>query len=430
MNRLIAALALTAALLPRASNGAEITRIATSFEDADPFGMFVTLNIERTQQRSRIVRERHLDGDVRDVGELRYRLVDTRITLDTRIGLWHDLEFRYSLPYVFSRNELWTFDSEADGGRNSSIVNNCADARGQLYDPNCLSTGAGARAMFPTPHGSYRGGFGNMTFGMAYAIFNQRKDPTKPVWIVGFDWEAPTADRNTVQFTIPTQRGAIGDRVHRYRFHTALSRQMGPADPYFQIHYTLPFRGPGWYSNCENLNPESMAYPENCFNEQWSRSDLGIRAPHVAGAVFGSEFTLWADRPKAQRVALDLRLFGTYNGPGRYYNELSGLTYKLIETPDFAQVGGHLAFVAQAADFFTLTATAHYGYTTDHLLSVEPIVKGEAPLVLDPRTGRITEESSRPINPSYDFRIDMVSRRFRLTETSVLRFDLNATFSF
>lgn len=430
MNRLIAALAVTAALLPCAAAGAEITRIATSFEDTDPFGMYLSLNFEHTQQRSRIVRERHLDGDVRDVGELRYRMLDTRVNFDARIGLWTDLELRYSVPYVFARNELWTYDADAENGANSSILQNCIDARGQLYDPDCLTTGEGQQALFPTPHGSYRGGFGNMTFGLAYAIFNQRRDSTKPVWIVGFDYEAPTAARNTVRFTIPSRRGALGDRVHKYKLYTTMSRQMGLAEPYFQFHHTLPYRGPGWYSNCENPDPQYMAYPENCFNGSWNKSDQGINAPQVSGVVFGSEFVAWEDKPKAQRVALDLRLFGTYVGAGRYYNELSGLTYKLIQTPDYAQVGGHLVITAQAAEFLTLRATGMLGFTTDHLLSVEPIAKSTVLLVVDPTTGELTEESTAALNPSYDFRTDVPSRRFRLTETNTYRLDLTATFSF
>lgn len=435
MKRLGAAVLALAATLPGSARAAEITRVASSFEDKQPFGMFLDLGFERIQQRGKLVREFHQPGvnpgdpsELVDVSELRYVGVDSRLTLDLHVGIWQDLELHYGLPIVFAQDRLWRFAQGTDAS-NSTIYNNCLQANGQLLDPNCPSTGAGRRPLFDVNEGtnSYRGGLGDMTFGLAYAVFNQRKDDTKPTWVIGVDYTAPTAGTlDPTVLTSPTARGNLGDRHHKYKFFTSFSRRMGVADPYFQVHYTLPFRGPGWYSNCDHPNNPSMGRPENCSVEPWTRSETGIRLPHRAGIIFGSEFNAFEEPAKAQKVAIDLRTFATYVSEGRYYNEMSDLFGKLLQTQDFVEMGGSFGLVAHAAEYVHLRASASLAYQTEHLITNEAIGRdftGE-PGVVDVTAAPIE------LNPNFDWRVDMVSRRFRLVEATVFRVDVSASFIF
>lgn len=424
MQRLRAALVTLSLASPLTATAADVTRLASSFEDDDPFALFLDLGFERTQHRAQIVRERLTGGGLEEVPELRYKSVDSRLNLGFAVGLYKDLEFRYGVPIVFQQNETWGYNSGTDAS-NSTLTNNCVQADGQVTDPGCAATGAGARPLFAVPESTFRGGLGNMRFGLAYAFFNQRKDDTKPTWLVGLDYEAPTAKLlDPSVLTGEGARGSIGDRTHKYAFYTALSRRIGAVEPYFRAHYTLPYRGPGWYSNCDRPDPTNMGRPENCGTANWSREDAGIRVPVRAGALFGSEFNVYELAEKSQRVALDLRVQTQYVGSGRYYNELSGVLGKLLYSEDFLQVGGTVGLTAKTTDFFQLRASGTYLYNTDHVITGEALGKD-----LD-GNGEVDVSTPEELNPSFDHRTDMVSRRFHAVQANVFRFDLSASFNF
>jgi hypothetical protein len=447
MRRLAAAIFLLVSLVPAAAMAAELTRIASSFEDKHPFGMFIDGAFVRTQHRGKIVREWHQrernsgSVDVEDVSELRYLMIDQRLNLDLHLGLWKDFEFHYGLPVVFQQNRSWTFAAGTDES-NSTIINNCIQPNGDITDPGCAATSVGRRPMFEVggASDSFRGGLGDMTFGLAYAFFNQQKDDTKPMWIIGVDYTAPTSA--VIDPTLPTSaeaRGAIGDKLHKYKFYNSISKRVGIADPYFQVWYTLSYWGPGWYSNCDHPNPVTMGHPENCGVGPWSRRETGIKPAHKGGLVMGSEFNAYDEPSKHQKVALDLRGVATYNSEGRYYNEMSDLLQKYLYTAEFFEVGGRVGFTAHAAEYVQLSASGELLYRSEYTLTDESIGKdftsrssGAPPSPCEGKANgtvditACTEEQ----NPNFDWRSDMVSRRFRMSETSIFRLNIAASFSF
>jgi hypothetical protein len=432
MDRLRAVVAALALGTPFVATAADITRIASSFEDEDPFGMNIDASFEFTRQRTKILREQLLgQGLPRQYSaELWYTGQDARLNLDVAIGIYRDLQISYRLPIVLARGESWNFVSGTHEG-NSTISNNCLTPNGTLVDPACPTNGTGATPLFAVPTETLRGGLDNMHFGMAWAFFNQKKDETKPTWVMGIDYEAPTAPMlDPSQVTGPENRGAVGDRVHKFTFSTALSRRIGLADPYFRVQYTVPRTGPGFYSNCDSRGETNspgigLGFPDNCDTAGWDRKTTGIQAPHTAGLVFGSEFMAYEAKGKSQRLALDLRAMANFIGPGRYYNELSGPLRKLLATSDYAQLGGQFTLTAQAADAFFLRASGMFLYNTDHALTDEPLsVNRDEGVDTDP-----TDEPDE-LNPNFDFRTDFVSRRFYATESKTFRLDLSATFTF
>ncbi|NBD09156.1 MULTISPECIES: hypothetical protein [Corallococcus] len=426
MHRFRAVIAALTLGVPFAASAAEITRIASSFEDDDPFDLFLDVGFERSQTRAKIVREQ-LPGSgssVREVNELWYKGVDARLNLGVSFGLWKDLEFSFKLPIVFQQNESWDFVSGTNQD-NSTIVNSCFNADGSPYSPEgCVGR------LFSVPQESYRGGLGNVHFGLAYAFFNQLKDDTKPTWIIGIDYEAPTAKQRdpSVDNTDPDgDRGNVGDRVHKYQLYTSFSRRMGVADPYFKAYHTIPVRGPKAYSNCDQAgtNPGNLGAPGNCFTGPWDRQETGIHSPSQTGLLFGMELVPFESTAKSQKVALDLRLMGNYVGRGRYYNELTSALRKLLTSEDYFQVGGQIGITARAAEAFTIRASGNFLYNTDHLLTTEALGKdlnGDG--IVDSNPG------SPELNPTFDWRYDTVSRRFRAIQSTTFRFDLGASFNF
>jgi hypothetical protein len=266
-----------------------------------------------------------------------------------------------------------------------------------------------------------------MRFGLAYAFFNQERDETKPTWVVAVDYEAPTAEllNPSEDVSNPDSRGGVGDRTHKYTFSTALSRRIGAVEPYFKASYTLPYRGPGWYSNCDDASAERMAHPENCETAAWTREDTGIRVPHRAGVLFGAELLAWEQPAKKQQVRLDARLIGNYVSAGRYYNELSQVLGKLLQTQDHVQLGGRLAFLASTTDFFTLRLGTSLLYNTSHALTEEALGRD-----VDGNGTVDTAEGSPELNPNFDYRVDLPGRRFRISSDYDFGLDLTMAFNF
>jgi len=405
---------------------AEITRVASSLEDNDPFGMYMDFTFDRLQDKGKLVREWYQNGTNQDVTELRYQLVQTALDLDLHLGIFRDLELHVGAPIIFAQDRTWGFASGTDASR-TTIYRNCIDARGNL----CSTPGFGDGRLFEVGDGvaSYRAGLGNVSFGLGWAALNQKKQWTDPTWVLRFDYTAPTAP--VLDPTITTSsasRGAIGDKLHRYTWSTSISKKLKFVEPYFELWYTLPWRGPAFYSNCDNPNDVNMARAENCGipGSPWTRDETGIRPPHTGGFVFGTELTIFERPERFQRVVLDLRGWGTYVSEGRYYNEMSDLFQKLLYTSDYGIIGGHVGFIGQAADFVTLKVYGQFQYLTEHYMTNENIGK-------DWKNNNGTVDVSlfpEEINPNFDYRVDKAGRRFRMQEQWTFRLLVTAYFNF
>jgi hypothetical protein len=275
---------------------------------------------------------------------------------------------------------------------------------------------------------SYRAGFGDIAFGLAWAVLNQKKDDAAPTWVLAFDYFAPTAQAiNPTDVTSTSQRGPIGDKVHRYKFSTSISKRIAFADPYFSLHYTLPWNSSGFYSNCDNPSSDRMGSPQNCMDPHWSREDTGSKPPHVGGFIFGSEFNAFEAASKHQKLAIDLRLMVTYVSEGRYYNEMSDLMGKLLYTGDYVEMAGQVGIIGHAAEFIHLKAYAKFSYVTEHTLTSENIGKD----FVEPTNGTVDVTlHPQEVSPNFDYRVDRVGRRFRIQEDFGFSVNVQASFNF
>ena len=403
------------------ANAAEVTRVASSFEDNHPFGMFLDITFDRAQDRGKLSREWYQANTNEDVSELRYSLFDTRMPLDVHLGIFRDLELHVGVPIAFQQDRSWGFANETND-KNTTIYRNCVSASGAA----CSDPGNGTGRLFEVPASSFRSGLGDFMFGIAYAPYNQKKDDTKPTWVIRFDYQAPTASLlDPKATTASSARGNIGDKAHRFILATAISKRLSIAEPYFKVDYTLPVASNSSFSNCTVPTAVNMGLPTNCGKAGWTMMETGLKPAHVATVAFGTELTVFERADRFQRVAFDVRALLGYVSESRSYNEASDLIGKLLWTSDYGQVGGQVGFIGQAADFVTLKANVSLLYNTEHYLTNETIGKdfdnnGTVDITANP------EE----INPNYDFRIDRVGRRFRIEQQFIFRLQVTATFNF
>ncbi len=200
-------IALVLAAVAGPSAAADISHVASSGDPNKPFELDLTVRWERSQERATITREKVAasppGGAIVDGDELRYVRTRNAIVPRIAIGLYKDLELSAEMPYVLADDRTWRFGTVSgtpSGGvfPFSSIENNDINPDGQLCTDQDLTRGGVQCPLFPVAPTQtvYHGGrAGDLKVGLAWAIFNQKKDDTKPFWVVGMDVTFPTAAR-------------------------------------------------------------------------------------------------------------------------------------------------------------------------------------------------------------------------------------------
>jgi hypothetical protein len=428
MKGLVFAAAAVLLLGVRTANAAEITRVTSGFEAGDqfPIGVDLQVSYERLQHRALINRENHqsIQGqpDIVDVAELRLTQVQQNLPIRLAIGIWHDLELHATLPIVLSYTRTYGYPSITDDST-STVANNCVTARGG-YD--CATAGH-----FYDPNAEvHRSGVGDLTIGTAFAVLSEKRDDTKPTWVVGFDYTYPLANAIDPSLaTDPSNPGAVGSKVQQFEPYMAMSKRIAAIDPYLKVSATLPHLLGGFYSNCDT--PSKLAFPENCGVDDWTRQATGEKPPYTGTLVFGAEFYAYDEPAKHQSLVIDLRGTGQYVSEGRYYNEMSDQLGKLLYTEQYFHVGGTFGINARAAQYVELRLAASYFRDTDHFLTNENVGvdrDGNGKVDLPPTPNAL--DTTGELNPNYDFRWDGVGRRFRVGQVNDFYFSATGVLTF
>jgi hypothetical protein len=434
LSAVITAASLLALATP--SRAAELTHVATAAEPDTAFNLDLSIRWERTQKRAIITREKATAptlaepfGRVEDLPELSYSEITNVIIPRVAAGLYQDVELHFELPYYLGQEVAWKYASGINLAAESAISTPGIDVNGGT----CASC-----PLFPAQVRDttvYHGGVvGDLKLGLAWGIFNDRKDDTKPFWLVGLDvtfptaalydpWAGRTLTAGTYPspFMLPTHQAGVGQKIWKFDLQTALSKRMGPIDPYFKAHLTLPRRFSSTYSNCDHAGdaapgtpPGTVVAAANCALPRW-KDAAGAELPWNTGLLFGVELVPLEDRVEGQRLVIDLRATAEYTSKGRWYNELTDATGKLLSTGSYMQLGGLVSFLFRASKHVAVQGQAAYAWESPHLLSGEPL-------------GGVAGSPDQ--NPNFDWRWDAPGRRFRVSSASVLTLQVNGILSF
>jgi hypothetical protein len=220
---------------------------------------------------------------------------------------------------------------------------------------------------------------------------------------------------------MPGNPAGVGEKVWKWDFQTALSRRLGPIDPYVKGHVLFMTKSSGTYSNCEHAsemsarpNPEmNSEAPANCA-AQGTKADAKL--PWMAGVTLGTELVAYENDAEQQRVSLDFRLFGDYTSSARFYNELTDMSGKLHWTDEYLTMGGYFGIYLRASKFITLQGSTSISTSTAHWLTGETLGVDRDWPALATGSG-ITADPSQ-MNPNFDWRYDAPGRRFRISEVA------------
>lgn len=428
----VTAISLLVCALP--AGAAEVTRVASSGDPDNPFDIDISLRWERQQKRGRITREVVLDGGAGQLGrvsdrpELRISDITNLVIPRVAVGLYQDLELHVEVPYLLAREDAWRYGLLSDGSsaRTGSTIENNA------LGPDGLACGLTPCPIFPVgPNGTtvFQGGVaGDVKAGLAWGIFSEKRDDTKPTWLVGLDVTFPSAKlydpaagRDPLwisPYSLASKTGPVGQKIWKYDLYTALSRRMGPLDPYFKAHVTSMRKSSSTYSNCDRValalasGQASQAAVDNCALPQW-RDKADARLPFELGLAFGTELVPYEDTVAGQKVSIDLRFSADYTSSSRWYNELTDATGRLMHTDPSLTVLGTVGILFRASEYVALRGSAQLGTTTAHFLSGE-----------DPGGAGADQ------NPNYDARYDAPGRRFRLDEVNLFNLQITGILQF
>jgi hypothetical protein len=453
----ITAFTLGAAAAATTARAAEITRVATRGEPGNPFELHLSVFYDRLQERAQITRERPAGGGPGDPGrivdgdELRYSRTVNSIVARAAVAIAEDLDVHFEMPYVLADDRSWRFGihgSSPTGGVPgivSTIEANAVDVNGQPCGGPC-----GGEGLFPVAPSTtvYHGGkTGDLKAGIAWGIFSDKKDATKPYWLVGLDVTIPTAqlydpavNRGTdwsSPYFVKGKPGPFGEKVWKWDFQTILSKRVGAIDPYVKAHWMLMTKSSSTYSNCDHaaeLATPSPTVPVAQMNSASPASclaggaDTEAKLPWIAGVTFGMELVPYENAADQQKVSIDLRLWGDYTSAARFYNELTDASGKLNWTDEYLTVGGFFGLYLRASKYISLHATASLAAKTDHFITGETTGRNRTWPALPAGSGVTTDPTQ--MNPNFDWRYDAPGRRFKLSEVALFQIQTGVVLQF
>lgn len=335
----------------QSAHAAEITRVATSFEEGNQFDIHFGVAYDFNYKQAAVLREWNAgpgDDSSRLVKDLIYRQFRHTVTPTMEIGLWHDLALYMALPVVLADTRTYEFDQRADDCVfGDSPDANCVNkANSTTIRDNIIPNGGFDATNSSDPFGQYTGdstelifsgparrGLDQLHIGLKYGILSQRTRSHMPNWLVGFEGrfaigKAMTFTRDIVNGQ-SDGNGRVGRRIHELGAWTALSRRYRFLDPYFLAYWRQSLRASGSvfedYSSLGsqgNINPQSQT-----------------------GLTFGAEIVPWERAAKGMKVSVYMQGGADLHYGGRGYSEIWEL---LADSP--AMVGSNNPTQADQCD--------------------------------------------------------------------------------
>lgn len=447
------------------------TDLASAFDTGDPYDFNVKVGYKRTLKKAAIKREiANRPGEIWTAKDLRYSQIRHLLNIRVDLALWRDLQLHVEFPIVLSDRRYLDF---ARNGGDPCGVDDCVDKTNSTitqggFLPKWQEMGKDQIAVAgpdPVKGGLTlpdRAGLDQFHVGLSWAPINQRRDPTKPTWVIGFEARIAVGDPmqynpffDAKQKEVPTNvktNDSVGRGVHQFHWWMTVSKRYKYVDPYVTFFYLLPVEATD--SQFEWTSFEASGQERH-------------QPQHRGGGEVGLEIIPWEKPAKKMKFTIELgaRVEGVFEGRG--YSELwevfannpvlqgpcrpSGKSYnprfwdngvycidnenkpgQSIPFLGITSIENHAIFTAtlgfnlEMTEWFRARLGLSLGHEQQHFITF-----GDS--------GRNTPNSDQPfieyereeeVNPMYRPYIDMSGRRYRVGETTVFDFtvDLQARF--
>jgi hypothetical protein len=452
------------------ARAAEATRAVSGYWAGKTMELDVSLSYRHDQKRAFIKRELQAgDSPARLIKDLIYQQTRDVMSLRLGFGLIHDLSLHFELPIVLRDDRQLDFD-QSEGNActftgasprcvnegNSTILRDgiLPGANQPMYgvDATHVDAASPRGRPFSRPstmvfRGPRRRGVEALGLGLGWAPFNQRRDASKPTWIVGIDGRFDVASSMRYDAARPDANTGVGLGYHQVILYTTISRRLGNLDPYVGFFYAHP------------LVPDGSLYARLPVGSQ-PYADPQRRA----GLQLGLEHIAWENEEAKQRVTLEVRARAEHRFQGRSASELweplSGASTCVAgnPTPASCRPPGQVPGMGVGIDYNGLgNASPHPGITETQAYSAANADVGinvqvgryarfrglfgfatELPHFITFGTagedkdgvGGVDSTNPAEANPVYREVIDLPGRRFKVEGTQIWSLFFEGTVSF
>ncbi len=395
---------------------AEVTRVVSALDEDDTFDLNLTATWLHDVKSALVNREQDGPTGIALVKDLKY--AQTRDVLNLRLdfGVLWDVGLRIEAPLVLSDSNHLDFDTGVDA-MNSTTV-------GDLI----VAGPASGSRVFSSPT---RKGFENLGLGVTWAVFNQRRDDTKPTWTLSFDAKLDVFQDMRYDPQSPGANTAVGLGYHQLIPSTWVSKRFRHFDPYFGASYMLPIRTNG-----------------SIFQNQGGGQTV-VNPQQVATVTIGVEEIAWENVQKKQRFTIEARAHMQEHFAGRNYSEMweplsgspsckagstdltncraaldqitqsqpmqpvmvKGAPYPGVSDVEaYGSFGGDVGFNLQVGPYIRFRSL--FGLTVD-----EPHFITNASSGVAGPTGRVDSNDPTQANPVYRESLDLPGRRYRIEQS-------------
>ncbi|HEY4394301.1 MAG TPA: hypothetical protein VGP64_09580 [Polyangia bacterium] len=277
-------------LVAGGTRAAEVTRVVTALDQDDTFDFNLTATWFHDARSALINREQENSNGLEVVRDLKYARTTDTVDLRADFGVLWDVGLHVDLPIVIHDSNNLTYDSGVNAGNSSFVLQNIYPA----YNGT-------SSTVFQSPT---RSGLQYLGVGLKWAVFNQRRDDTKPTWTLNFDADLDVFKDARFDPANPNANTAVGLGYHQLIWSTWVSKRFRYFDPYFGASYMAPIRTNG------------------SIYQDLGGGQTQVNPQQVATVVVGVEQIAWENPNGDQRVTVELDFHMQEHFAGRGTSEL------------------------------------------------------------------------------------------------------------
>lgn len=443
----LVAVAATAA--PGRVEAADITNVASSFDEDNPFDFRFRVRYDHTEKRAQIKRE--FEGltptqeRILTLRDLLYAQSRDALTLRAEIGLFQDLMLHVELPIILAQREDYDFDQSAGSACRFApdAMADCVNAANSstVRDGFVDAPASGTRVFTGASRGASGGGggldaFDTFNFGLTWAPVSQKRDDTKPTWVLAIEPQISIGNIMAYDRARPNANHAVSEGVHRLYARTAISRRWRWVDPYMSFWYMYPIaRGDSLYKDygpAQKLkNPqqqggttfgvELVPFERHKDGHKVWIDLRGRLEGHFAGRGYSEMWELLAGAPALGCDAAQAP-FNPACG-GSTTNPYQGQPFTGITTiENYASLGADIALGVQVGQHARFRTAFEYTHDQSHFITGEDIG------VPSTASGRVMLPNE--FNPAYRATVDQVGRRYRVDNVDIYNFTVYGQIQF
>jgi hypothetical protein len=446
-----------------AARAADITDVASSFDDDNPFDLRLRVGYVHEWKSASIKRESEGAAGQTDIAifkDLLYAHQRDSMNFRAEIGIFQDLMIYGELPVVLNDSREYRYDQSLGSGcvyPGGSGMVNCVDARNSStiadgilpmngYDgPNStngmVGFAPGSDLVF---RGVSRGGGGlnaldTVNLGITWGPLSQRRDDTKPNWIVNLEGDISIGNVMKFDRMKPDANHGVSDGLHRLIARTSISKRFKYVEPYMGFWYNFP-----------------IARDDSLFVNYGPTMKNGD-PQQSAGTVFGLEGVPWERPASNYKIAIDVRgrIEGKFDGRGyseawEIFASSPALSCDPMATPgnpacdpkminnlynmnpaytglttieNYATLGADAAITVQAGKYIHFNVGVQYNRDQAHFITIDDVGKAFDQSQGDGCSVPIASRVSRPceFNPAFRPVFNEIGRRYRVDNVDMFK---------